>query len=361
MKELIYFFILLQFVLLMAQDEEKINKLEWGKLGGTIGIYYQGFSDRDDNAANESYTNASLKLKYEKSWDKLNFVVTGIFSHELADNDGAYDSEFEHSDPVLVESYLKYSLDNSYVLVGRRKIKSLMLKDYFEGAFVHSEQFENLIIDAAWVQRTADVDEDELADWERFRDGDGDEDHDFGTEISYKINDLNATGVFFSASEYDNYGVNLDYKLSNASSILFEYYASNDDVGNDAEILHLEATHKINDYKIKFGYIETDEDGGEGSLTNDPWDPFEESPVSDPDVKSLYMSIVAKVNAVLKLKLFHGQCELDSANADTQETFIESEYKITDALKMEALLIHLESSDLDEGFNKYMMFLSYDF
>lgn len=372
--------LLSSLVVLQAQEEtesalsKQLGIEEYLTLSGSANVFYQTMPQIENNTDRDEFGYAYLFLKGETvEWNGFQLGATGMFNGEFNDHNETYERLVERND-LLAEAYLRYTYSETTFTLGREAKDWLMLGDFFEGVFIESRDLEDFLIRAAWVDKVAVFDPDEVTDYEKLNDSDG----VFGAEITYEgIENFTATGLYYNAPDaYEIYGgqLTLDIPVSDdiTNSILVEYYATNEDSDfadypdDDGSIFHISNTLSIQDLSVTLGYIEAANNAGAGNLLNNPWDPFEEDSHTDrPGAETWYLSAEYQLTEDLMLGAIYGESQTDdgtNSDASFREFNFLVSYGIIENLTLDLAYVTVESTDgVEEGFDKVWMNLVYEF
>jgi hypothetical protein len=373
--------ILVAFLLMNVLSAEEQNSLSEAlgienvlSLSGSAQAFYQTVNERDENIDRDELGYGSLFLKGETvEWQGLQLGVTGMFSGEFHDHDNTYSRLIERN-ALLAEAYARYTLSKTTITLGREARDWLMLGDYFEGAFLESLDLDGFRIRAAWVEKVAVFDPDEVVDYEKLNESNG----VYGTEITYQsLDNIELTGLYYNApNAYDIFGGHLALGIpineQINSALTIEYYETNEKRSFDdypdgrGSIFHIGNELSINDLTLSAGYIEAGNGAGAGNMLNNPWDPFEEDSHTDrPGAETWYLGTEYALTEKLTVGAVYGESQTDDGNtadaAFREFNFLVS-YSILDNLLLDMAYIHVDSSDQsEEGFEKVWFNLVYEF
>ena len=353
---------------------EFIGAEEYVTVSGLVGLYAQTMDDQDDNIDRDEFANLYGSLHLEtQEWEGFRLGLTGLFNAELHDYSDNYGEYYNQKKAILSEAFLKYNYEQTEFTLGRQGVDWLMLGDYFEGAFVESEAIDNFLIRAAWVQKGAVLDPDEVIDYTDLNDSDG----VFGTEITFTgIDNLAITGLYYHAPDaFDIFGAEifLENELNDdfSNAFLVQYFGTDekssfdDYPDGDGSIFHINNTVTYRSLSVGAGYIEADDEAGAGNMLNNPWDPFDEDTHTDrPNAKTWYLQAEYAVTDDFTLMSIYGESDTDEGNGDAKfkEFDLGFAYQVREDVMLEATYVHLTTTDdADEGFDKLWLNVTYEF
>jgi hypothetical protein len=353
---------------------EFIGMEEYFQISGIVGLYSQTMDDQDANVDRDEFANLYGSLHLETvEWEGFRLGLTGLFNSELHDHNDNYGEYYNQKKAILSEAFIKYNYEETEFTLGRQGVDWLMLGDYFEGVFVESEAIENFLIRAAWVQKGAVLDPDEVIDYTELNDDDG----VYGTEITFTgIHNLAITGLYYHAPDaYDIFGaeIYLENEINEnfSNAFLVQYFATDekesfdDYPGGDGSIFHINNTVSYRSLSVGAGYIEADEDAGAGNMLNNPWDPFDEDTHTDrPNAKTWYIQAEYEVTEDFTLMTIYGESDTDEGNGDAKfkEFDLGFAYQVRKDVMLEATYVHVTTTDdADEGFDKLWLNVTYEF
>ena len=388
-KVLLHLSLLMAFLPLtkIIADESKltlnsaVGQVEIIDLSGSIGLYYRDLSNREENQAREEFGNAQFWLKaVTKEWNGLRLGVSGLHNGEFADEENGYNNNIVNRKAILAEAFIEYTISKTVVTLGRR-VKGaddggwIMLDDFYEGIFVESEDLPGFAIRAAWVHRTAVFDPDEVTHWDKLAGGEDDTDGVYAAEISWQqIEGLRVSGVYYRANgAYSFSGLRTDYEFGISENItsafVAEYYSTWEN-GNHGQgssvtsgkdkggVFHIGNTFTAGDFFFGGGYIKADRKVGSGSLTNNPWDPFEEDDVHTQlaNARTWYLTTGYQFTEDLGLTLVYGETNAD-VGPDESAKFEQFNailgWQVHEQISLEAGYVVINTSDEQKsGFDK---------
>ncbi|NQZ59086.1 MAG: Opr family porin, partial [Lentisphaeraceae bacterium] len=253
----------------------------------------------------------------------------------------------------------------------------IMLEDYFEGAFLESNDIEGFTLRAAWINRMATLDPDDLVNWNEVS-SDNDTDGVYGFELEFnQIEDFTLSAVYYrSHGAFSIFGGRLEYHSECSekagNDFLVEFYKTRENerfdkgVEQDGYIFHISDTITIDNISVGLGFISADRKSGAGSLLNNPWDPFDEDTHTDlPNAQTYYISTEYSYSDHLTFAALYGISTSDEGD-DEEGKFTElnliMSYTIRENITLETAYVKCDTTDgTREGFDKAWFNLTYGF
>ena len=369
-------------------EEEKLMSLnsltgqkDFIDLSGSLGFYYRDLSNREPAQAREEFGNAQFWLKaLTAQWQGFRLGVSGLHNGEFADEENGYSNNIIDRKAILAEVFVEYTISKTVITVGRR-VKGpddgswIMLDDFYEGVFIESEDIPGFAFRTAWVYRTAVFDPDEVTHYDRLAGGEDDTDGVYALEASWQqVEGLRVSGVYYRANgAYSFAGSRIDYEFyvgeGLSSEFVAEYYSTWEN-GNHGQglnvtggrdkggIFHIGNTFSFGNISFGGGYIKADRKVGAGSLTNNPWDPFEEDDFHTQiaNARTWYLTAGYTFTEDLSMTLVYGETNADvggneSASFNQFNAIIA--WQVHEQISLEAGYVLINTSDNQQsGFEK---------
>lgn len=311
-----------------------------GNVSGDITAYAIGTNNKGSNDTGFSAGTVGLSYETKSYYDfgaKFSFRGNHTFSEK---NDG--DANSFQNDAIMSEVFIKYEKENIGFFIGRQSIDLEWLGDYNEAAVLSLNLPYETVTTLGYTQRKAEIDEDTSEDFYKpTKDG--------AYVIDVKNNTLKNLEI--NPYFYDAIDVASFYGLkgvfgSEYFGAIAHYAQSSEDVNNtaDGSILNLEINTSIKDFYASFGYIQTDKDGGIGSMDayGDNINLMDSGNQIYTTDASTYYATTSYSFKDLNLGVLYSDTEYGKNNFDESELNITADYSFTDELSVSFLYANID-------------------
>ncbi|MDR2342711.1 MAG: Opr family porin [Campylobacteraceae bacterium] len=274
---------------LFADSTSIADALKNGAVNGEFVFYAKQVNVKDGD--NVGFGSGSFNLGYSTdSFYDVKLSVGSRANHAFWEvNDGDYDGTAK---AVLHTANLAYSHQYFDVVFGRQEINLNWASDFHEALVGVVKVVPDTTIILGYTQRKADVDYD--APLEAF--GKLGDSGAFVVDAKWNgVEGLVVNPFVYYANKVATWvGARVDYDKSFSDFSVgstAQYTQSSEDNGEDGSLLHLEARGSVIGINAKLGFIQTDKNGGIGSINaaGDNVNPFEEgSQVFETDAQTIY-------------------------------------------------------------------------
>jgi len=259
---------------------------------------------------------------------------------------------------------IEYQDEFMIFTVGRQEIELEWFEDLHQGAVFSTTLVEDTEIVLGYSTKIAYAVDDEIDKYEKIA-VDGSYVLDIKNE---SIEGLMLNPYYMTVPKLFNaYGVKADFE-SEYFGLTMHYAGTSEkeEEVKDGNIFHLEARAKYSNLIAGVGYVQTDEQGGIGTLDElgDHLNPledgeYEEISVYEKDAKTRYLSLTYEGNELLLNMMYRST----DYNRDKHEKEFDVivKYEIADDLMSEFVFAKIFANENKDDQNKLMFLLSYEF
>lgn len=271
---------------------------ENGKVSGDITLY--GENVNVSSGTDSGYTMGSIGIEYETDTYKgYKAEVAFRTNHDFSEKENGDYANGTEPKAALSKANISYTNENSYFIkAGRQEIDLEWIGDYHEAVVAGLTYIPNTTIVLGHTERFMAVD----------NDGALSRMADIGTngaqvlDVKYTgIDNLTINPYYMNADKiFDAYGLKVTADIE-GFGLTAHYAATNEDVAGtaDGDIVHFEVNKDIENISLVAGYIQTDKNGGIGSISTlgDNIDPMEDlGNTYTADSTSYYASISTELS-----------------------------------------------------------------
>lgn len=333
-----------------------------GTVSGEISAYTTGQSE-----AEQGYTLGSVSLNYETEVVKGFKGSLGFISNSELDEqtEGSYGEN--ESSAVMTTANVSYDTDAFTVIVGKQAIDLEWISDYHEAVVGVLKVVPNLTLIAGHTSKiNTSANDEALVDWAQINGKEGAS----VVDASYAIGEVATVGAYYMTSKdlFDAYGAKVEASVADLG-ITAKYAATSEgDLGaaDDGNIMALDLSYSMEPMSFGLGYIQTDKDGGTGSISalGDNINPLDTgNQVYGTDASTLYASVGATV-AGFELGALYGTTEYGDYTESELNLSASWECKLLKNLNLSALYVDIaadgdDATSADESY--YAVQAAYSF
>jgi len=337
-----------------------------GKASGSLALYGEKV-DKKGGALDSGFGNANATVAYETA-DFKGFNAKAEFKGNLGlgelernDRSGGVDSAFANNS-LMTEAYLKYAMEGLSLTAGRQAIDLEWLGDYNEAVVAAVTAVPDTTIVLGYTQRQAESGFDLSED---FADVNGNKGA-YVVDAKYTgLKSLEFNPYAYSAPDLANwYGLKTTF-TADMFGVVAHYALSNEDVVDveNGSIGHVELNTKVAEVSAAVGYIKTDKDGGDGSMSElgDNISPLEDgNQVYEADAKTVYGSLGYSI-ASIDLGALYGETTYGVDNEKEKELNLTVGHSFTESLAAEILFADIKAESSNNDYNKVLASVEYTF
>jgi hypothetical protein len=336
------------------------SSLKNGTFKGDMGLYYERYFNK--NTLDSSYAMYSVGLHY-KSRKFNNFQLNLGFRandkiYEL------YNGDYDNTTKAIMDTAnLTYFGNNFNIVIGRKKEMLQWIHGFQEEIKLNFYPSQTYNIELLHTCRHARANNYE--ELKSFRKINGDDGLNVFT-LETKFNNIKTQVYFYNAPSLANwYGTTINMQKQRYSLKLI-YSKSNELTQKpNGGYFNIESSFNYKTASLTAGYIQTDKNGGLGSMTisrnvYDSMNPLEEGDhIFEKDAKTFYLNSSYDLNDKLSLALNLGHIKFQNNNANEIDLYADYSFK-----KNFALHLCLDKYDSDINTDDSMAFktqLTYKF
>ncbi|MCH9741280.1 MAG: Opr family porin [Epsilonproteobacteria bacterium] len=355
---------LLLLVVLPLYADSLSDALKHSKISADLTLHSLTISKKSP-MRDFGFTNSSLGLGVEtEKFYGVSSAISFRANHNLKER---YRSDAtEAVGTLLTTANLQYKNGSINIIAGRQELELEWFEDYHQAIVAMANIENNTNLTLGYSQKIADADDDEISPFEKIG-----EDGAFVLDIKNSSLDnviLNPYYMFvpkmFDAlglkAEFDNddYGMTVHYAKSE----------ERDREMRDGDIFNLEARAKFGDFKLHYGLIKTDKEGGIGSLDEmgDHINPLEDgeyeiNSVYEKNAKSEYTILSYEKDNLLFSTMFRStEYYLDGIEREEKELDFSIEYEIGENIESELLYAKIFADDSADDQDKVIFLLKFE-
>jgi hypothetical protein len=266
---------------------------------------------------------------------------------------------------LLTTANLAYENRFLTVVAGRQELELEWFEDYHQAVVTIANIEDKTEMIAAYSQKIADADDDEVSAFEKIG-----SDGAFVLDIKNSSLENVALNPYYMSvpKMFDALGLKVDF--DNDDYGMTVHYAQSDEKDSemiDGNIWNLEARAKFGDFKLHYGFIKTDKNGGIGSLDEmgDHINPLEDgeyeiNSVYEKNAETEYTVLSYQRDTLLLSTLFRStEYHLDGFEREEKELGFAIEYEISDNIESELLYAKIFANDSADNQDKVVLLLKF--
>lgn len=331
-----------------------------GTTSGDITVYYESTDSK--TGTDTGFTAGSVGVDFATdTFNGFSAAFGARAQHEFHEkNNTDYDGAFAN-DAVLHTAAIKYAIGGAFISVGRQAIDLEWLGDYNESVVAGITAIPDTTIILGYTDRQAEIGFDTTADFAEVTTHGA-----YVADVKYEgIEGVVLNPYIYSAPNVaDFYGAKVTYD-TDMFGVTGHYAQSSEDVAGtaDGDIFNLEGRLNVVGIALAAGYIQTDKQGGVGSISayGDNMSPLDDGEnVYGTDATTYYGSASYSI-ADLTLTALYGTTEYNAANDDTDELNLIAEYAITEELSAAVTYVDYDDQGTGSDYKKLFANVTYAF
>lgn len=338
---------------LYGKDIENEKKVEYkdGKFSKRAG-YLNG------NAV-VSYETASFYGFSAKAEFKGNIDLGEVHNGDRKNN---IKTPYENS-ALLTQGYLKYAIEDFYIIAGRQEVELEWFRDYHEGVFAGVSLLPDTKIVLGWSKKKSESTKRMSQDFWEMNENRG----IYVVDIkNSSLGFVELNPYFYVAPELANwYGLKTTFGNEDLNLVM-HYAQSNSDKKFDLEdesFAQIELNGKIEDFTASIGYTKTDKQGGavimaiggDNSLFED------KNYIFDINARTTYGSLGYTISDV-SFGALYGHTKYGEENFIENELNLFVEYTLNDSFNTSFLYVNVNTNNSeDTDYDKYIAAITYNF
>lgn len=371
--------VLNSIILLGNEDISSVKSLDSafknGKIEGSLTLYGKDIENDKKVEYKEGkfskkvgYLNGNAVLSYEtasfygfsaKAEFKGNIDLGEVHNGDRKNN---AKTPYENS-ALLTQGYLKYDIEDFYVIAGRQEVELEWLRDYHEGVFSGISFIPNTSIVLGWTKRKSESTVRMSEDFWEMNENKG----VYVADI--KNNSLEFVEInpyFYEAPNLANwYGLKTTF-INEYFNLAAQYVQGNSDKKTDLKdesLAQIELNTNIGDLTILAGYIKTDKQGGAVTIaTGGDNSSFEDKNyIFDINARTRYGGLGYSISNI-SFDVLYGHTKYGEENFTEKELNFRVEYAINDSFNTSFLYVNVNTNNSgDTDYDKYIAAITYNF
>ena len=333
-----------------------------------VSIYAQNIDVSGTNK-DSGYSVGSISIDYiTNSFNNFtgNFGVRA--NHKITEKEK---EDYEDDNPSAIVSIanISYENENLKAIAGKQEIDLEWIGDFHNALTVDTSILEDTELIFGYTNGLVVADNDApLESYTRVVDKNGKDSYAYFIDVKYRqLSNVVINPYFLSSKDlFKGYGLKVEFEDIQKVNFLIHLAKSDEDVQNtqNGYILNLESSYSILDtVETKFGYIQTDKDGGIGSLASygDNINPFEEGNyVYNPDSDTFYLGAEAQINEI-GISALYGVSEYGTNNNREREFDISFSYEFYNNIESKFVFTDINGENNSDDITKISALVAYKF